>query len=83
VAGLDVATHARAVRARLGVVTQSDSLDTDLSVRQNLEVFGYLAGLSRALARRRAADILEFFALTPAIVLFPLASALLRRGLLK
>jgi lipooligosaccharide transport system ATP-binding protein len=65
VAGLDVARQSRAVRARLGVVTQSDGLDGDLDVRQNLEIFGYLCGLSRAEARRRADEVLEFFDLTP------------------
>ncbi len=63
VAGLDVARHGRAVRACLGVVTQSDGLDEELTARQNLEVFGYLAGLSYRDARRRAREVLEFFAL--------------------
>ncbi len=63
IAGLDVARESRTVRALLGVVTQSDGLDRDLSVRQNLEAFGYLAGLSRAEARTRTAEVLEFFGL--------------------
>jgi lipooligosaccharide transport system ATP-binding protein len=61
VAGIDVAKNSRAVRAQLGVVTQNDGLDREISVRQNLEVFGYLAGLAHAEARRRAAEVLEFF----------------------
>ncbi len=63
VAGLDVTRHGRAVRACLGVVTQSDGLDEELTARQNLEMFGYLVGLSRREARRRAREVLEFFAL--------------------
>jgi lipooligosaccharide transport system ATP-binding protein len=63
VAGLDVARHPRAVRACLGVVTQSDGLDEELTARQNLEVFGYLLGLSRRQARRRAGEVLAFFGL--------------------
>jgi len=63
VAGLDVRRHARAVRTRLGVVTQSDGLDNELSVRQNLDVFGDLAGLSRRAARTRTDEILAFFEL--------------------
>jgi lipooligosaccharide transport system ATP-binding protein len=63
VAGLDVARHARAVRACLGVVTQNDGLDEELTARQNLEVFGYLMGLSRRRAHRRAGEVLEFFGL--------------------
>jgi len=61
VAGLDVQRSPRAVRARLGVVTQNDGLDEELTVRQNLEVFGYLVGLSRREAARRAAEVLAFF----------------------
>lgn len=63
VAGLDVVREPRAVRRVLGVVTQSDGLDTELTVRQNLEVFGYLAGLSRRDARARAEEVLAFFGL--------------------
>jgi lipooligosaccharide transport system ATP-binding protein len=63
VAGLDVVRHSRAVRTEMGVVTQADGLDTELSARQNLEVFGYLAGLSRRRARERAGEVLEFFGL--------------------
>lgn len=61
VAGLDVAQQPRAVRRTLGVVSQSDGLDTELSVRQNLELFGFLVGLSRRRARERAAQVLRFF----------------------
>ncbi len=64
VAGLDVATHPRSVRALMGVVTQADGLDTEISVRQNLEVFGDLVGLSRRDARARADEVLAFFALS-------------------
>ncbi len=62
-AGLDVRAHPRQARACLGVVTQSDGLDEELTVRQNLEVFGYLVGLSRPDARRRAGEVLDFFGL--------------------
>jgi lipooligosaccharide transport system ATP-binding protein len=61
VAGLDVSRHARAVRQRLGVVTQADGLDTELSVRQNLDVHGDLIGLSRKAARARTDEVLAFF----------------------
>lgn len=60
-AGLDVATNPRGVRMHLGVVTQSDGLDDELTVVQNLEVFGFLVGLSRRDAKRRAREVLEFF----------------------
>ena len=61
VAGLDVTHQGRAVRERLGVVTQQDGLDTDLTVRQNLETYGYFSGLSRRESGRRAAEVLTFF----------------------
>ena len=64
VAGLDAATQGRRIRQIMGVVTQHDGLDVELNVRQNLELFGYLAGVSRAQARTRAAQVLEFFSLT-------------------
>ncbi|MEQ8858063.1 MAG: ABC transporter ATP-binding protein [Pseudomonadales bacterium] len=60
-AGLDVADDPRGVRRCLGVVTQSDGLDDELTVAQNLEVFGFLVGLSRRQAAARAAEVLEFF----------------------
>ena len=64
VAGLDVRRQGRAVRERLGVVTQQDGLDTDLTVRQNLETYGYFSGLSRRECSRRAAEVLTFFGLS-------------------
>jgi lipooligosaccharide transport system ATP-binding protein len=63
VGGLDVTGQARAVRARLGVVTQQDGLDSDLTVQQNLETYGYFSGLSRRHSRRRASEVLSFFGL--------------------
>ena len=61
-AGIDVAANPRGVREQLGVVTQSDGLDDELTAVQNLEVFGFLVGLSRREAKRRAREVLEFFA---------------------
>ena len=61
VAGFDVTRAGRDVRRILGVVTQSDGLDTEVSVRQNLELYGYLAGLSRRRAAERTAEVLRFF----------------------
>ena len=64
VAGLDVTRQGRSVRKRLGVVTQQDGLDTDLTVQQNLETYGYFSGLSRRESRRRAIEVLAFFGLS-------------------
>ena len=64
VAGIDVSRQSREVRDVLGVVTQRDGLDTDLSPRNNLIVYGYMAGLSRAEAKLRADAVLMYFDLT-------------------
>ncbi len=61
--GLDVETGWRAIRARIGVCQQENTLDPDLSVEQNLMAFaGYFAVPGR-LARERSAELLRFFAL--------------------
>ncbi|MGH7543034.1 MAG: ATP-binding cassette domain-containing protein [Gemmatimonadota bacterium] len=53
----------REIKRRLGVVTQENNLDPDLSVSGNLVVFGRYFGLPAAERRRRAADLLEFLQL--------------------
>ena len=58
--GLDPAEAGPAIRARLGVVPQLDTLDTELSVRENLFVYGRYFDLSRAECRRRTAELLDF-----------------------
>jgi lipooligosaccharide transport system ATP-binding protein len=62
--GMDPATHGSQIRARLGVCPQDDSLDTELTVRQNLVVYGRYFGLSRAEAGERADELLAFVQLT-------------------
>ena len=62
--GLDPAADGPAIRARLGVCPQDDTLDTELSVRENLTIYGRYFGLSRAECRSRADELLEFVALT-------------------
>ncbi len=64
VAGIDAVRDGRAVRRLLGVVTQDDGLDEDVNVRQNLELFGFLAGLSRRVAAERTVEVLGFFSLS-------------------
>src|SRR5215210_3238456 len=46
------------IRARLGVVPQQDTLDNELTVAENLIVYGRYFGLSRDECRRRAAELL-------------------------
>ena len=52
------------IRARLGVVPQQDTLDTELTVRENLLIYGRYFGLSRTECATRADDLLEFAQLT-------------------
>ncbi|QKV74945.1 ABC transporter ATP-binding protein [Amycolatopsis sp. Hca4] len=60
VLGLDPEIAGPRIRARLGVVPQQDNLDVELTVRENLLIYGRYFGLSRAAARRKAAELLEF-----------------------
>jgi lipooligosaccharide transport system ATP-binding protein len=60
VLGLDPATDAARIKARLGVVPQQDSLDMELTVRENLIIYGRYFDLTRAEARRRADELLDF-----------------------
>ncbi|HZC33501.1 MAG TPA: ATP-binding cassette domain-containing protein [Candidatus Bathyarchaeia archaeon] len=60
VLGLDPRTQGPQIRARLGVVPQQDTLDTELTVRENLTLYGRYFGLSREECRRRADELLDF-----------------------
>ncbi|MET8845810.1 ABC transporter ATP-binding protein [Amycolatopsis sp. NPDC004625] len=60
VLGLDPEAAGPRIRARLGVVPQQDNLDVELTVRENLLIYGRYFGLSRAAARRKASELLEF-----------------------
>ena len=60
VLGLDPATQGPEIRGRLGVVPQQDTLDEELTVRENLVIYGRYFGLSRAECGRRADELLEF-----------------------
>jgi lipooligosaccharide transport system ATP-binding protein len=62
--GLDPVTHGREIRARLGVVPQEDTLDVELTVRENLLVYGRYFGLSRDVIRERTARLLDFVQLS-------------------
>jgi lipooligosaccharide transport system ATP-binding protein len=64
VLGMDPRTQGPSIRARLGVVPQQDTLDTELTVRENLVLYGRYFGLSRDECGRRADELLEFAQLT-------------------
>ncbi|MFI0937754.1 ABC transporter ATP-binding protein [Streptomyces sp. NPDC021020] len=60
VLGMDPAVDGAGIRARLGSVPQDDTLDTELTVRENLLVYGRYFGLPRAEIRARTARLLDF-----------------------
>ena len=64
VLGMDPQTQGRQIRARLGVVPQADQLDNELTVEENLVIYGRYFDIPRAECRRRAAELLEFVQLT-------------------
>ncbi|MGH3972685.1 MAG: ABC transporter ATP-binding protein [Pseudonocardiaceae bacterium] len=64
VLGMDPDSEGPKIRARLGVVPQQDNLDTELSVRENLHIYGRYFGLSRFAVRVKAAELLDFAQLT-------------------
>ncbi|HEY8819128.1 MAG TPA: ABC transporter ATP-binding protein, partial [Candidatus Limnocylindrales bacterium] len=64
VMGMDPATQGPQIRANLGVAPQTDTLDLELTVRENLTLYGRYFGLSRAEVGRRADELLEFAQLT-------------------
>ncbi len=58
--GLDPNVDGPRIRGRLGVVPQQDTLDTELSVRDNLVIYARYFGMSHAEARTKADALLEF-----------------------
>ncbi len=60
VLGMDPAADGRRIRARLGVVPQDDALDSELSVRENLLIYGRYFGLPKAVIAERSARLLDF-----------------------
>jgi lipooligosaccharide transport system ATP-binding protein len=62
--GLDPATDGPEIRSRIGVCPQEDTLDTELTVRDNLFVYGRYFGLGRKVVRERVDELLEFVQLT-------------------
>jgi lipooligosaccharide transport system ATP-binding protein len=64
VLGLDPAANGSEIRARLGAVPQEDTLDLELTVRENLLIYGRYFGLARPVIRERADELLRFVQLT-------------------
>jgi len=60
VLGMDPVRDGPAIRARLGVCPQQDSLDMELTLLENLTVYARYFGIPRRVARERAVELLEF-----------------------
>jgi lipooligosaccharide transport system ATP-binding protein len=62
--GMDPAVDGSRIRARLGVCPQDDWLDEELTVRENLVIYGRYFGMSRRKCAEKAAELLDFAQLT-------------------
>ena len=62
--GLNPVANGPAIRARLGVVPQENTLDIELTVQENLLVYGRYFGLPRSAIRERSAMLLDFVQLS-------------------
>jgi lipooligosaccharide transport system ATP-binding protein len=60
VLGMDPTRYGPEIRSRLGVVPQQDNLDTELTVWDNLVIYGRYFGMPMAEIRERAAELLHF-----------------------
>ena len=58
--GLDPAVDAARIKARIGVVPQLDTLDLELNVRENLQIYSRYFGIPRSEGRRISAELLDF-----------------------
>ena len=64
VLGLDPSTDGPAIRSRIGLVPQEDTLDLQLTVLDNLMVYGRYFDLPRRVIAERAERLLDFIQLT-------------------
>ena len=58
--GRDPEEHGPQVRAHLGVVPQQDNLDTELTVTENLYIYGRYFGLSKRFVNKKVEELLAF-----------------------
>ena len=65
VVGLDLRRHAGRAKIQLGYMAQKFSLYGPLSVRQNLDFFAGVYGLTRPQRRERVREMIQIFELTP------------------
>jgi lipooligosaccharide transport system ATP-binding protein len=62
--GLDPAVDGPTIRSRLGVVPQEDTLDLELTVRENLMIYGRYFDIPRSVLRERITRLLDFVQLS-------------------
>jgi lipooligosaccharide transport system ATP-binding protein len=60
VLGMNPVHEGAAIRARIGVVPQEDNLDTELTVADNLLIYGRYFGLPVSIIRERVTELLAF-----------------------
>ncbi len=60
VLGSDIASNAREVKSKIGVVPEENNLDVDLSLIENLELYASYFDISPQAARERAYDLMKF-----------------------
>lgn len=61
---MDPAESAAGIKARIGVVPQTDNLDIELTVRENLEMYSRYFDVPRDVAKERIDELLDFVQLT-------------------
>ena len=61
---LDPATNGKEIRSRMGVVPQQDNLDSELTVFDNLVVYGRYFDIPRSECKARARELLDFVQLS-------------------
>ena len=81
VLGMDPSRQGSELRARLGVVPQEDTLDTELTVFENLYIYGRYFGLAGATLKTRVDELLGFVQLSDRrdSVVEPLSGGMKRR----
>jgi len=81
VLGMDPRTDGSAIRRRLGVVPQADTLDMELTVMENLIIYGRYFDLSYRECRTRAQELIDFVQLTEKVdsQVEPLSGGMKRR----
>ena len=71
VLGVNVVKEPELVRGRVGYVQQGHSFELGLNVEQNLDLYGYLWGLSKEERRRRIKELMEVFGLEKYRKIYP------------